>query len=69
MREEAAAADFYVWEGPPVQRFPRLQILAIGRLSTGKKLEYPWWAPPETFKKAARRRKGPSDQREQGELL
>jgi site-specific DNA-methyltransferase (adenine-specific) len=69
MREEAAAADFYVWEGPPVQRFPRLQILTIAELFAGKKLEYPWWAPPETFKKAARRRKGPSDQERQGELL
>jgi len=69
MREEAAAADFYVWEGPPVKRFPRLQILTIAELFAGKKLEYPWWAPPETFKKAARRRKGPTDQERQGELL
>jgi site-specific DNA-methyltransferase (adenine-specific) len=69
MREEAAAADFYVWEGPPVKRFPRIQILTIAELFAGKKLEYPWWAPPETFKKAARRRKGPSDQERQGELL
>ena len=68
MREEAAAADFYVWEGPPVKRFPRLQILTIAELFAGKKLEYPWWAPPETFKKAARRRKGPADQERQGEL-
>jgi site-specific DNA-methyltransferase (adenine-specific) len=30
---------------------------------------YDWWAPPETFKKAARRRKGLSDQERQGELL
>ena len=50
-------------------RFPRLQILTIAELFAGKKLEYPWWAPPETFKKAARRRKGPSDQDRQGELL
>jgi len=62
MREEAAAADFYVWEGPPVKRFPRLQILTIAELFAGKKLEYPWWAPPETFKKAARRYKGPTPQ-------
>ena len=41
MREEAAAADFYVREGPPVQRFPRLQILTIAELFAGKKLEYP----------------------------
>jgi site-specific DNA-methyltransferase (adenine-specific) len=69
MREEAAAADFYVWKGPPETRFPRLQILTIAELFAGKKLDYPWWAPPETFKKAARRRKGPSDQERQGELL
>jgi site-specific DNA-methyltransferase (adenine-specific) len=69
MREEAAAADFYVWEGPPVKRFPRIQILTIADLFAGKKLDYPWWASPETFKKAARRRKGPSDQERQGELL
>ena len=69
MREEAAAADFYVWKGPPETRFPRLQILTIAELFAGKKLEYPWWAPPSTFKKAARRRKGPSDQDRQGELL
>lgn len=69
MREEAAAAGFYVWEGPPVQRFPRIQILTIAELFAGKKLEYPWWAPASTFKKAARRRKGPSDEERQGELL
>jgi hypothetical protein len=69
MREEAAAADFYVWKGPPVTRFPRIQILTIAELFAGKKLDYPWWAPPETFKKAARRRKSPSDQERQGELL
>ena len=60
--EKSAAADFYVWEGPPVKRFPRLQILTIADLFAGKKLEYPWWAPPETFKKAARRYKGPTPQ-------
>ena len=69
MREEAAAADFYVPEQFPEHRFPRLQILTIAELFAGKKLEYPQWAPPKTFKKAARRRKGPSDQERQGELL
>ena len=34
-----------------------------------KELDYPLWASQETFKKAARRRKGPSDQERQGELL
>ena len=53
----------------PDKRFPRLQILTIADLFAGKKLDYPRWASPETFKKAARRRKGPSDQERQGELL
>jgi hypothetical protein len=52
----------------PDHRFPRLQILTIAELFAGKKLDYPQWAPPSTFKKAARRRKGPSDEERQGEL-
>ena len=69
MKVEAAAAGFYVPEQFPEHRFPRLQILTIAELFAGKKLEYPQWAPPSTFKKAARRRKGPSDKERQGELL
>jgi site-specific DNA-methyltransferase (adenine-specific) len=69
MKEEAAAAGFYVPEHFPDHRFPRIQILTIAELFAGKKLEYPWWASPETFKKAARRRKGPTDEEKQGELL
>jgi site-specific DNA-methyltransferase (adenine-specific) len=69
MREEAAAADFYVPEQFPEHRFPRLQILTIAELFAGKKLEFPRWASQETVKKAARRRKGPSDKERQGELL
>ena len=69
MKEEAAAADFYVPEHFPEHRFPRIQILTIADLFAGKKLDYPQWAPPETFKKAARRRKGPTDEERQGELL
>jgi site-specific DNA-methyltransferase (adenine-specific) len=69
MKEEAASAGFYVPEQFPEHRFPRLQILTIAELFAGKKLEYPQWAPSSTFKKAARRRKGPSDQERQGELL
>ncbi|MGA9753600.1 MAG: DNA methyltransferase [Desulfobaccales bacterium] len=69
MRVEAAAAGFYVPEQFPEHRFPRLQILTIAELFAGKKLEYPQWAPSSTFKKAARRRKGPSDEERQGELL
>jgi adenine specific DNA methylase Mod len=69
MREVTAAGDFYIPEQFPDHRFPRLQILTIAELFTGKKLDYPQWAPSSTFKKAARRRKGPSDQERQGELL
>jgi site-specific DNA-methyltransferase (adenine-specific) len=69
MKVEAAAAGFYVPEQFPDHRFPRLQILTIAELFAGKKLEYPQWAPSSTFKKAARRRKGPTDQERQGELL
>jgi site-specific DNA-methyltransferase (adenine-specific) len=69
MREAAAAAEFYKPEMFPELRFPRLQILTIADLFAGKQLEYPRWVPPKTFKKAARRRKGPSDQERQGDLL
>ncbi len=68
MREEAAAAGFYVPEGFPQARFPRLQILTITDLFSGKQLEYPRWVPPKTFKQAARRRKGPAPEEKQGEL-
>jgi 16S rRNA G966 N2-methylase RsmD len=67
--EKSAAAGFYVPEQFPEHRFPKLQILTIAELFAGKKLNYPQWAPPSTFKKAARRRKGPSDQERQGDLL
>ena len=69
MKEEAAAADFYVPEHFPDHRFPKIQILTIAELFAGKKLDYPQWAPPETFKKAARRRKGLTDEEKQGQLL
>ncbi len=69
MKQEAAAAGFYVPEQFPEHRFPKIQILTIAELFDGKKLEYPRWAPPETFKRAARRRKGPTDEERQGGLL
>jgi site-specific DNA-methyltransferase (adenine-specific) len=69
MQEEAAAAGFYVPELFPDTRFPRLQILTIAELFAGKQLEYPRWVPPKTFKKAARRRKGPTDEEKQRGLL
>jgi len=67
--KEAAPADYYVSALFPDLSFPRLQILTIADLFAGKQLEYPRWVPPKTFKKAARRRKGPTDQERQGELL
>jgi site-specific DNA-methyltransferase (adenine-specific) len=68
MKEEAAAAGFYVSELFPEKRFPRLQILTIAELFAGKRLDYPPWVPPKTFKKAARQRKGPRDEAKQGQL-
>ena len=62
MKEEAAAAGFYVPEQFPESRFPRLQILTVAELFAGRQLEYPRWVPPKTFKKAARRRKGLTDE-------
>jgi site-specific DNA-methyltransferase (adenine-specific) len=69
MKEEAAAAGFYVSELFPEKRFPRLQILTIAELFAGKQFDYPRWVPPKTFKKAARRRKGLTDQEKQRDLL
>jgi site-specific DNA-methyltransferase (adenine-specific) len=68
MKEEAAAAGFYGSEIFPEKRFPRLQILTIAELFAGKQLDYPRWVPPKTFKKAARRRKGPAPAERQGEF-
>ena len=62
---EAAGVDFYIPEQFPELRFPRLQILTIAELFAGKQLEYPRWVPPKTFKKAARRYKGPTPQEQE----
>jgi site-specific DNA-methyltransferase (adenine-specific) len=67
--KEAVPADSYVSALFPDLSFPRLQILTIADLFAGRRLEYPGWVPPKTFKKAARRRKGPTDQERQGGLL
>jgi len=67
--KEAVPADYYVSALFPDLRFPRLQILTIAELFAGKQLDYPRWVPPKTFKKAARRRKGPSDEEKQQGLL
>jgi len=67
MQEEAAAAGFYEPESLPGQRFPRLQILTIAELFTGKTLSYPRLGIA-TFKKAPRKSKGPSPEEKQGKL-
>ncbi|MDP8218159.1 MAG: DNA methyltransferase [Candidatus Theseobacter exili] len=57
MKEEAAAAGFYIPEYYPDKHYPKLQILTIEELLKGKKLDYPPMAPA-TFKKAQRKQKG-----------
>jgi len=69
MMEEAAAAGFYESEDFPGHRFPRLQILTVADLFTGKKLQYPHWAIQATFKKAAPKRKGGNPEDNQKNLL
>jgi site-specific DNA-methyltransferase (adenine-specific) len=69
MREEAAAAGFYEPVHFPGHRYPRLQILTIAELFAGKELQYPRFAPAGTFKKAARKHKGPIPEDQQGGLL
>jgi DNA modification methylase len=69
MREEAAAAGFYEPVHFPGHRYPRLQILTIAELFAGKELQYPRFAPAGTFKKAARKNKGPAPEDQQGGLL
>jgi len=56
MLKEAATAGFYVPELFPKYKFPRLQILTIEELLSGKKLEHPTFAPA-TFKKADKKAK------------
>ncbi|MFW6113080.1 MAG: restriction endonuclease, partial [Thermodesulfobacteriota bacterium] len=71
MWAEAAAAGFYEPESLPGKKYPKLQLLTITDLLAGKKLEYPDLGPGSaaTFKKAPRKRKGPSPEDNQGQLL
>jgi site-specific DNA-methyltransferase (adenine-specific) len=62
---EAGGADFYVPEQFSEFRFPRIQILTVADLFDGKQLDYPRWVPPKTFKKAARRYKGPTSKEQE----
>ena len=57
MVTEAAAAGFYTPEHYPDRRYPRVQILTIEELLSGKRAEYPRLAPPATFRRAPRRRR------------
>ena len=62
MIEEATTAGFYEPEHFPGVRYPRLQILTIEGLLSGKHIEYPRLAPETTFKRAERKQKGDSSQ-------
>ncbi|MFH1597204.1 MAG: DNA methyltransferase [Pseudomonadota bacterium] len=57
MREEAAAAGSFIDPQFPEHRFPRLQILTMEDIFTGKKVTLPSWWSQDTFKKGPRRRK------------
>lgn len=71
MWAEAAAAGFYEPESLPGKKYPKLQILTISDLLGGKKLDFPHLGPGSaaTFRKAPRRRKGPTPEENQGRLL
>lgn len=62
MVQEAASAGFYEPQDWPGHRFPRLQILTIGELLLGKRLEIPSWGAPATYKQAARKSKSGVEQ-------
>lgn len=68
MKKEAASSGFYEPEYFPGIHFPRLQIFTIEELLAGKQVSYPRMAPADTFKKAARKQKGPAPKEKQGEL-
>ena len=71
MGAEAASAGFYEPESLPGKKYPRIQILTIADLLFGKRLEYPYLGPGSqaTFQKAPRKRKGPTPEENQGNLL
>ncbi len=62
MWREAEAAGFYEPEHFPGQRYPRIQLLTIEALLSGKHAEYPRMAPPATFRRAPRRRRAEGSQ-------
>jgi hypothetical protein len=67
MREEAAAAGFYVPEFYPDQKCPKIQILTVEEILEGQQVKYPRFADAKgspqfardfTFKRARRQQKG-----------
>lgn len=66
MKKEAVSAGFYEPEHFPGRQYPRIQIMTVEDLLTGKELQYPRLAPESTFKKAQRKIKKKD---EQGSLL
>uniref|UniRef100_A0A7V6A5Y7 Site-specific DNA-methyltransferase n=1 Tax=Desulfobacca acetoxidans TaxID=60893 RepID=A0A7V6A5Y7_9BACT len=66
MRDEASEARFYEPESFPGRKYPRIQIVTITELLSGKKLAYPRFGNA-TFKKAPRQAKD-SPQDKQKEL-
>ena len=63
MWREATAAGFYEPEHFPGQLYPRIQILTIEALLSGKAhADYPRMAPPATFRHAPRRRRAEGSQ-------
>ncbi len=55
MMQEAASAGFYTPKHYPDHQFPRLQILTVEDLLSGKVAQYPRYAPPATFRRSSRR--------------
>lgn len=64
MIQEAASSGFYESKDWPGQHFPRLQILTVEELLEGKKLKYPSWGTPATYKRATRKGKGGTEQQQ-----
>ena len=57
MEAEATSAGFYTPEHFPDEHYPRIQILTIEELLSGRQAEYPRRAPEDTFRRAPRRRR------------
>jgi hypothetical protein len=56
MRKEAASAGFYEspWNPGTVTKYPKLQIITVGELLDGKRIDAPPMQDARTFKKAPR---------------